>query len=253
MMLLIPAAREKETGGEFFTSLVSPDEMFREKPVILPAPRVRPVPRAQPKAAAPESSVSKSAQRNDTDSLHDGPVSPLLKRGGEGDVKGGQGIPGDAHPEQKSRGSLSKPGNAGPSLKEKLFDESVIGDLAKRHLEREEKEKKDKTFTFDAKAYRFLIYNKRLKERIESIWIYPPDAAARGIYGDLIIRFSIKKNGQLGSVELVRTSGHKTLDDAAIRALKEGAPYWPLPDEWGMDAYTIEGLFVYSLYGYYIL
>jgi protein TonB len=56
----------------------------------------------------------------------------------------------------------------------------------------------------------------------------------------------------LGAVELIRTSGHKSLDDAAMKALKEGEPYWPLPDEWGMEAYTIEGHFIYSIYGYYI-
>ena len=53
-------------------------------------------------------------------------------------------------------------------------------------------------------------------------------------------------------MELVRTSGHKTLDDAAMEALRDGTPYWPLPEEWGMEGYTIEGHFVYSLYGYYI-
>jgi protein TonB len=116
----------------------------------------------------------------------------------------------------------------------------------------EKEDKKDKTFTFDAKEYRFLIYNRRLKERIESIWHYPPDAAAQGIHGELIIRFTIKKNGHLGAVEIVRTSGYKNLDDAAIEALRDGDPYWPLPAEWDMEGYTIEGHFVYSLYGYYI-
>ena len=114
------------------------------------------------------------------------------------------------------------------------------------------KKKRTRPSALTPKEYRFLLYNRRLKERIESIWHYPPDAAAQGIYGDLIIRFTIKKDGQIGAVELVRTSGHKNLDDAAIEALREGAPYWPLPEEWGMEGYTIEGHFVYSLYGYYI-
>jgi protein TonB len=98
-----------------------------------------------------------------------------------------------------------------------------------------------------------LIYNQRLKQRIESIWVYPRDAAAQGIYGDLVIKFTIMQNGNLGSVELVRTSGHKSLDDAAIKALRDGAPYWPIPKEWGMESYTIEGLFIYTLYGYYVI
>jgi len=140
------------------------------------------------------------------------------------------------------------------SFREKMFDKGVIGALAKRDIEREEKGSKDKgkAFSFDTDEFKFLIYNRRLKERIEGIWVYPPEAAAKGIYGDLIIRFTIKKNGQLGAVELVRTSGHKDLDDAAIKALKDGAPYWPLPREWNLEGYTIEGHFIYTIYGYYI-
>ncbi len=162
-------------------------------------------------------------------------------------------------PQQRSEerpathGSEEKQAKASPPAKEKLFDRDVIGDITKRNIEREERDKKDKIFTFDTKQYRFLLYNQRLKQRIESIWVYPRDAAAQGIYGDLVIRFTILNNGSLGPVELVRTSGHKSLDDAAIKALKDGAPYWPLPKEWGIDSYTIEGLFIYSLYGYYIL
>ena len=135
-----------------------------------------------------------------------------------------------------------------------MFDKGVIGDLAKRDVEKEERGKKEKgkSFSFDTDEFKFLIYNRRLKERIESIWIYPSEAASKGIYGDLIIRFTIKKNGQLGAVELVRTSGHKSLDDAAIKALKDGAPYWPLPKEWNLEGYTIEGHFIYTIYGYYI-
>jgi periplasmic protein TonB len=154
-----------------------------------------------------------------------------------------------------SKGNNKKaPDHLQPSFREKIFDKSVIGDLAKRGSEKEEKENKgkDKAFSFDTDEFKFLIYNRRLKERIENIWVYPPEAAAKGIYGDLIIRFTIKKNGQLGSVELVRTSGHKSLDDAAMKALKDGAPYWPLPKEWNLEGYTIEGHFIYTIYGYYI-
>ena len=136
--------------------------------------------------------------------------------------------------------------------REELFDKGVIGDLAKKETEREKKGEKGKSLTLDTKDYKFLIYNKRLKERIENIWIYPYDAAKRVIYGDLIIRFTIKKNGTLGAVELIRTSGHQNLDDAAMKALKNGEPYWPLPDEWKMETYTILGHFVYTIYGYYL-
>jgi len=144
-----------------------------------------------------------------------------------------------------SKKQLSEPSPAKPFDK---FDKDVIGKLAQK-----EKEKKpDSSITFSTKEYQYQGYMQRLKEKIEGIWKYPTDAAQRGIYGDLYIRFTIKKDGRLGAVDLIRTSGYKSLDDAALRALRDAEPYWPLPDEWGRDGLTITGHFVYTHYGSYI-
>jgi len=246
ILLLIPPAEEKRGKGDIFTQLVSPDELLSGKPVIIPpfrrqsAPRVS---RPRPQTARPQSSFDRTPADTSTQK------EPSLSRAPVQSGASGQKM------EEKPAMSPSgrKQEKSGPAMKEKLFDRGIIGDIAKRNIEKEEREKKDKSFTFDTKEYRFLIYNQRLKQRIESIWVYPRDAAAQGIYGDLVIKFTIMQNGNLGSVELVRTSGHKSLDDAAIKALRDGAPYWPIPKEWGMEAYTIEGLFIYTLYGYYVM
>lgn len=74
----------------------------------------------------------------------------------------------------------------------------------------------------------------------------------RGIYGDLYIKFTIDKKGKLISLELLRTSGYKMLDDAAIKALKDAEPFWPLPDDWQKDSLTITGHFIYTLHGFYL-
>gem|GEM_PF-527221 len=220
-------------------------------PSPAPAPAPVPAPLQQARATADEKKVKEGQahsqdQRRTTESVPSIPSSP-------------------------------KPAQRQPSLKEKLFDKGVIGDLAKRDLEKRDRENKgriplrdaerehaynfgqplrdrgekkfdtDKELAFDEKELKFMLYNMKLKDRLEHIWIYPPSAAARGISGDLIIRFTIMKNGRLGAVELVRTSGHKDLDDAAVRALRDGSPYWPLPESWGMDSYTIEGHFIYTI------
>jgi protein TonB len=92
----------------------------------------------------------------------------------------------------------------------------------------------------------------RLKEKIESAWKYPLDAAARREYGDLYIQFTIKKKGKIGAVELIETSGHPSLDTAAIKALRDADPYWPLPNAMGKESLTITGHFVYLNGAYYI-
>jgi protein TonB len=175
---------------------------------------------------------------------------------GEGTVSDGT-LTDKPYPEEgaeKEQRSIPQSSSVGNHFgKEKIFDESIIGDIAKRDLDKFTKElRTDNVITFDTTEYRYAGYLEKLRERIEHIWIYPVNARARGIYGDLKIQFTIKKNGRLGAVELVRTSGYKMLDDAAIKALKDGEPYWPLPDEWGKESYTILGHFIYSLRGRYI-
>lgn len=143
--------------------------------------------------------------------------------------------------------SASSP-QASQSLRDKLFDREVVGKLARANPQPQQ----DDGVTFDTKEFKYLSYMQRLKEKIESVWRYPPLAAQRGISGDLRIRFVIKKNGQLADVQILRTSGHKMLDDAALKAIKDAEPYWPLPNEWNQDTLTITGHFIYSLSGYYI-
>jgi protein TonB len=234
---------------EFFARLVSPEEFLPPAPPISAIPKANPElparPKTQPRTHEPPAGMKKNRQtvpdREELSSPRPAspPASPRKGADGEPDIGSSE-----------NKGAARVPRVPEPSTKEKLFDRNIIGDIAKRDVTKGEKE--GQTFSFDVKEMRYLTYLRRLRDRIESIWVYPPDAAAKGIYGDLILKFTIKKNGKLGSVELIRTSGHKDLDDAALRALRDADPFWPLPDEWGMEAYTIQGHFVYTIYGYYV-
>ena len=250
-----PALTIKEPGSVLITSLIAPDEFFMHQPPPPTLPqRSAPLIQSIPSVPAPKTEVRNNVLPEEGMSEEAVPSTSLPSP---------PPAPAPTSPSQGTRGSIEdknliqKPAKPQYIPREKLFDQNIIGDLAKRKSEREESERekmqgKGRSLTFDTKDYKFLLYNARLKERIESIWIYPREAAARGIYGDLVIRFTIKKNGTLGAVELIRTSGHQNLDDAAMKALRDGEPYWPLPDEWGMDAYSIVGHFVYTIYGYYL-
>ncbi len=58
---------------------------------------------------------------------------------------------------------------------------------------------------------------------------YPQAAREKKIYGSLLLIVSIRSNGTLENVEVRRSSGHKVLDDAAIRIVRLGAPYPAFP------------------------
>jgi protein TonB len=160
--------------------------------------------------------------------------------------------PGESKGRGIGEGGDTKPGietaRPGAFSRSSLFDRGVTDAIAKKDTAAGRKQ--DEGVTFDTKEYRFAGYMNKLRSKIESIWVYPPEAVAKRIYGDLKLRFTINKDGRLGKVELARTSGYKMLDAAAMKALKDGEPYWPLPDDWGMETYTITGHFIYGLYGW---
>jgi len=259
----LPAPEVKKT-KEFFTRLVSPEEV--QKPEMIPAPRLKPAPilpkqkpiPAAPRPPRPPQPTVKIPPK--TLPTPDKPVVPGLgKEEGKPLPEGVSPRPGKGEGREGTPGDLSdKPGFEDSQVptgmprttRDKLFDRGIIGDTAEKGPGGGARGKKDSAITFDTKDYRYAGYMRKLKEKIESIWEYPADARQRRLYGDLRIRFTIRKDGRLGLIELERTSGYKSLDDAAIKALKDGEPYWPLPDEWGMDSYTINGHFIYTMYGY---
>ncbi len=259
---------KKESGTPFVTRLVTPEELGR---VFPPEPSVKAPPREMPRARPSQPVPAVPRVARPIIPRREAPVipSPSTKPGPRETEKGlapERGAPGMADKEVAGREAsagapgAAVPGGRGapgaqrsqapahtPSLREKLFDREIVEKYAKR-----EEKSHDSSITFDTTELPYEAYMMRLKERIEGIWHYPAEAARRGIYGDLYITFTIKKNGMLGDVELVRTSGHRELDQAAMQALKDGEPYWPLPDEWGKDALPVKGHFVYSIYGSYI-
>jgi periplasmic protein TonB len=261
-LYFLPEGAKKKPAA-FLATLVSPEELQKPeiKQVPLPPPAKKeplPLPRRQAIPRRPEyvpsmekpvvPGMGKETGRPLPEGVRPGPGKSerqgegLDARTSPGSIDSDSGKSGDSKRDRLS----DKPGYLDRA---KLFDKGVINESARKEVAGAQK-KRDDSITFDTSDYRYAGYMRKLKEKIESIWVYPPEAAARGIYGDLKIRFTILKNGKLGEVELVRTSGYKMLDDAAIKALKDGEPYWPIPAEWGMESYTVPGHFIYSIYGY---
>ena len=100
--------------------------------------------------------------------------------------------------------------------------------------------------SLDTKEVKYADYFARIKHQIERVWIYPVTAAERGISGDLSLTFRISKDGNLMGVHLVEKSGHEILDVAALKAVKEAAPFYPFPKNIQRDKLTILANFVYT-------
>jgi protein TonB len=60
---------------------------------------------------------------------------------------------------------------------------------------------------------------------------YPEEARRDQLYGSLRLMVSITPDGALKEVRILDSSGYKVLDDAAIRIVRQAAPFAPFPEE----------------------
>jgi protein TonB len=69
---------------------------------------------------------------------------------------------------------------------------------------------------------------------------YPSEARNSGLYGDLRLLVTLRKDGSLKEVLVVQSSGSTLLDDAAIRIVRLAAPYPPFPEEMSRNVDELE-------------
>ena len=103
--------------------------------------------------------------------------------------------------------------------------------IAREHQAYQERPKR-KFIGARASEYRFAHYVDNWRHKVERIGNlnYPEEAKARRIYASLQLTVAIKSDGEVESVEINRSSGHKFLDQAAIRIVRLAAPFERFPD-----------------------
>lgn len=76
-------------------------------------------------------------------------------------------------------------------------------------------------------------YLQSWRRRVEQVGNlnYPEEARQKQLYGDLKLLVTLRPDGSLQAVRVLKSSGHKVLDDAALRIVRMAAPYPPFPDE----------------------
>ena len=85
--------------------------------------------------------------------------------------------------------------------------------------------------------YKYAAYMDAWRAKVERIGNlnYPQQARRQNIAGSLVLDVAINPDGTLHAVSVLRTSGHKLLDDAATRIVELAAPYAPLPPDMRAD------------------
>jgi protein TonB len=102
-----------------------------------------------------------------------------------------------------------------------------------RKTEAYAKRPRHKHISARTKEYKYASYLDAWRRKVERVGNlnYPDEARRQRLHGSLILHVALRSNGTIINVWVRRSSGHKLLDDAAVRIVKLAAPYAPFPAE----------------------
>jgi len=101
-----------------------------------------------------------------------------------------------------------------------------------KEAEQYAKRPKRKYISANTQEYEFAAYMRAWVARIERIGNlnYPDEARRQQLHGQLVLTVGLERNGKIKSIDVIQSSGHKVLDDAAVRITRLAEPFPPLPE-----------------------
>lgn len=101
----------------------------------------------------------------------------------------------------------------------------------KRRLEARAERPRRTFISASTQEYKYAAYMEAWREKVERVGNlnYPERARRRNLTGSLILDVALNPDGSINQIIVRRSSGHKLLDDAAVRIVKLAAPYAPFP------------------------
>ena len=134
-----------------------------------------------------------------------------------------------------------------PSSIEKVKEDEKPKPVHQVDEEARRRIKKEETVDLGSIDIKYTSYLKRIKKKIEGIWVYPQAAFEREEEGIAVIRFSIGEGGDLTASRILESSGHNFLDQGALDVVRSAAPFDPLPRELNISQLNIIARFQYKL------
>lgn len=107
----------------------------------------------------------------------------------------------------------------------------------RRDYEANQKRRRTEFVGARASEYRFAAYVDNWRNKVERIGNlnYPAEARRQRLYGSLQLTVVLRADGEVDSVTLNRSSGHRLLDEAAMRIVKMAGPYDRFPESIARD------------------
>lgn len=98
---------------------------------------------------------------------------------------------------------------------------------------------------FGGPLFTYPYYLETMENKISGHWAPPPMISQEGAV-DAIIRFHVKKNGQIESIEIEKSSGNRHFDSAALRAVHDAGSLPPFPAGLSEDRLTVHFSFTFQ-------
>lgn len=180
------------------------------------------------------------------------PVAPIVPTGKAGEVR--EFVPQTqlpSAPEEQRREILTtasserslRAGLNTPQLERKQVSAAQLvsrsKEIARLSAEIDESRKvfsrqpKKKYISSRTKEYRFASYEEAWRAKVERIGNlnFPDEAKRAKLSGNLRLAVTINADGSVKSIEIRKSSGHKILDDGAVRIVRLAAPYARFPED----------------------
>jgi periplasmic protein TonB len=95
------------------------------------------------------------------------------------------------------------------------------------------KRPKKKFISSNTREYVYAAYMKGWVGRVERVGNlnYPDEARRQAVYGELVLTVGLNRDGTIKSMDVIKSSGHKLLDEAAQRIVRLAAPFPALPSD----------------------
>ncbi|WP_173931008.1 energy transducer TonB [Chelativorans sp. Marseille-P2723] len=81
-------------------------------------------------------------------------------------------------------------------------------------------------------------YQGKVQAKLRRAQRYPPEARRDRVQGEAHVAFTISRDGSVGSITVVRSSGVPLLDQAAVETVRRAAPFPPIPTEIGRASWA---------------
>ncbi len=98
----------------------------------------------------------------------------------------------------------------------------------------------------NTRRFAYFEYFTGIKRGVENTWAYPYEAMNSGAGGSTVLRFTLLRSGGLEEVRVISTAGMAVLDNAAVVAVKNAAPFAPFPAGLDKEKIHIVATFTYQ-------